>query len=123
MKNKLRVYIQLFFLALVGYVAIRPLFDSSYVADFEAYCPFGGIASLGSKLSQGTMSCNMSEVQVMLGIGLLVGVILIGKLFCSYVCPIGTVTEWLGKIGDKLKVRIEMPKILDRPLRALKYVI
>ena len=123
MKNKLRVYIQLFFLALVGYVIIRPLFDQSYVADFEAYCPFGGIASLGSKLSQGTMSCNMSEVQVMLGIGLLVGVILIGKLFCSYVCPIGTVTEWLGKIGDRFNVRIEMPKYLDRPLRSLKYII
>lgn len=123
MKNKIRVYMQFAILALIGYVAIRPLFDKSYVSDFEAYCPFGGIASLGSKLSQGTMSCNMSEVQVMLGIGLLVGVILVGKLFCSYVCPIGTVTEWLGRLGQKLKIRIEMPKLPDRLLRSLKYII
>lgn len=123
MTNKVRVIFQSIFLGLIGYVAIRPLFDPAYVSDFEAYCPFGGIASLGSKLSQGTMSCNMSETQVLLGIGVLVGVIIIGKLFCSYVCPIGSVTEWLGKIGEKFKIRMEMPTMVDRPLRALKYVI
>lgn len=123
MKNKIRVVIQAIILGLIGYVAVRPVFDTSYTADFESYCPFGGLASLGSKLSQGTMSCNMSEVQLMLGIGLLVGVIIVGKLFCSYICPIGSVTEWLGKIGEKLKIRREMPRYLDRPLRLLKYVL
>lgn len=123
MKNKIRVSFQLIILALIGYVAVRPLFDANYVADFESYCPFGGLASLGSKLSQGTMSCNMSEIQLMLGIGLVIGVIVVGKLFCSYICPIGSITEWLGKIGEKLKIRIEMPNKVDRALRALKYVI
>lgn len=123
MKNKIRVSFQLLVLALIGYVAIRPLFDPAYVSDFESYCPFGGLSSLGSKLNQGTMSCNMSETQVMLGIGLLIGVIVIGKLFCSYICPIGAITEWLGKIGEKFKVRIDIPNKLDRPLRSLKYLI
>lgn len=123
MTNKVRVIFQSIFLAMIGYVAIRPLFDKAYVSDFEAYCPFGGIASLGSKLSQGTMSCNMSETQVLLGIGVIVGILLIGKLFCSYVCPIGAITEWLGKIGEKFKIRIEMPKMIDRVLRSLKYAI
>ncbi|MDP3830558.1 MAG: 4Fe-4S binding protein, partial [Ignavibacteriaceae bacterium] len=53
----------------------------------------------------------------------LIGVIVIGKLFCSYICPIGSITEWLGRLGEKFKVRMEMPKFLDRPLRSLKYVI
>lgn len=123
MKNKVRLSIQIIILGLIAYVAIRPLFDSSYVADFEAYCPFGGLASLGSKLNQGTMSCNMSEVQLLLGIGLVVGVILVGKLFCGYICPIGSITEWLGKLGEKLRVRIDMPSLIDRPLRLLKYGI
>lgn len=123
MKNKIRVIYQFLFLGLIGYVALRPVFDKAYLADFEAYCPFGGISSLASKLNQGTMSCNMSEVQLLLGIGLLVGVLLIGKLFCSYICPIGTVAEWLGKLGDKLKIRREMPAVLDRPFRLLKYVL
>jgi len=123
MKNKIRVSFQLIILALIGYVAARPLFDPNYLSDFESYCPFGGLASLGSKLNQGTMSCNMSEVQVMLGIGLIIGAILIGKLFCSYVCPIGSITEWLGKVGEKFKIRIEIPDKLDRPLRSLKYLV
>jgi polyferredoxin len=123
MKNKIRTAFQLIILGLIGYVAARPMFDSSYVADFESYCPFGGLSSLGSKLNQGTMACNMSETQVLLGIGLIIGIILIGKLFCSYICPIGAVTEWLGNLGKKLKVRIDMPAIIDRPLRLLKYAI
>jgi len=123
MKNKIRLGFQLFFLLLIGYVAVRPLFDKSYVSDFEAYCPFGGISSFFSMLNQATMACNMSEVQYILGLGLVAGVILVGKLFCSYVCPIGAVTEWLGKLGQKLKIRIEMPSVVDRPLRLLKYVL
>jgi len=122
-KNKIRVLFQLIILGLVGYIAVKPLLVPGYASDFETYCPFGGLASLGSKLNQGTMSCNMSEVQLILGIGLIIGVIIIGKLFCSYLCPIGSVTEWIGKLGEKLKIRIEMPKVLDRPLRLLKYVI
>jgi len=123
MKNKIRMIFQFIILGLIGYVAIRPAFDKSYVADFEAYCPFGGVSSFMSKLNQGTMACNMSEVEAMLGIGLIIGVIVIGKLFCSYVCPIGTITEWIGRLGTKLKLRREMPKYLDRPLRSLKYVL
>lgn len=123
MKNKIRLVLQSLFLGLIAYVAIRPIFDPSYISDFESYCPFGGLASLGSKLNQGTMSCNMSETQLMIGIGLIIGVLLIGKLFCSYVCPIGSISEWLGKIGDKLHVRLTIPQKLDRPLRALKYLL
>lgn len=121
--NTIRIAFQSIILGLIGYVALRPVFDKAYTSDFEAYCPFGGLSSLGSKLYKGTMSCNMSETQVMLGIGLLVGVIILGKLFCSYICPIGTISEWLGKLGDKLKLRRDMPKVADKPLRILKYGI
>src|SRR3989339_2136702 len=121
--NSIRIAFQSIILGLIGYVALRPVFDKAYTSDFEAYCPFGGLSSLGSKLFQGTMSCNMSETQVVLGIGLLVGVIVLGKLFCSYICPIGTITEWLGKLGDKFKLRRNIPNAADRPLRILKYGI
>lgn len=123
MKNKVRSIFQLIFLGLVVYVGVRPIFDSSYAQDFEAYCPFGGISSFFSKLNLGTMSCQMSTTQVALGFGLLLGVLLFGKLFCSYVCPLGTIMEWIGKLGDKLNLRFDIPKIIDRPLRALKYVL
>ncbi len=121
--NTIRIAFQATILALIGYVALRPLFDKAYVSDFESYCPFGGLSSLGSKLFKGTMSCNMSEVQVMLGIGLVAGVIIFGKLFCSYLCPIGSVSEWLGKLGEKFGIRRDIPGRVDRPLRIFKYGI
>ena len=121
--NRIRIAFQGIILALIGYVAVRPLLDKTYSRDFEAYCPFGGLSSLASKLYQGTMSCTMSEVQVMLGVGLVVGVIVLGKLFCSYVCPIGSLTEWIGKLGEKFGLRREIPVRIDRPLRVLKYAL
>jgi polyferredoxin len=122
-RNPIRVAFQLLILALIGYVAVRPLFGGGYVADFEKYCPFGGLSSLASKWNMGTMSCTMNEIQVLLGVGLLVGVVLVGKLFCSYLCPIGSITEWLGLLGQKWKIRREMPDKVDRPLRLLKYAL
>ena len=122
-RNPIRVGFQLLILGLLGYVALRPLFGGGYVADFEAYCPFGGLSSIASKLNIDTMSCTMNEVQVLLGVGLLVGVVVIGKLFCSYLCPIGSITEWLGLLGQKWKIRREMPATIDRPLRLLKYAL
>ncbi len=123
MKNKIRIWMQLIFLGLVVYVGLRPIFDPAYAQDFEAYCPFGGISSFFSKLQLGTMSCQMSTTQVALGFGLLLGVLILGKLFCSYVCPLGTIMEWLGRLGDKLKIRFDLPKFLDRPFRVLKYIL
>ncbi len=123
MRNKIRLSIQLSIVAMIVYAIIRPLVDSSYHPDFEAYCPLGGIGALMSKFNLGSSSCQMGEVQMMLGIALIVGAIIFGKLFCSYICPIGTFMEWLGRIGDKFKIRFSIPEYLDRPLRLLKYAL
>ncbi len=121
--NTIRIGFQSIILLLLVYVAVRPLFDSNYIADFEAYCPFGGLSALMSKLHLGSLSCQMGETQIFLGITLLIGAMLFGKLFCSYICPIGTVTEWLGKIGEKFKLRLKMPNYLDRGFRIFKYAL
>ena len=96
--NKTKLFIQAALLLLIVSLLVIGLFNKAFTTDFEAYCPFGGILSLGSKLWMGTMSCAMSENQLFMGIMLIVGVILFGKLFCGYLCPIGTVTEWLNKL-------------------------
>jgi NAD-dependent dihydropyrimidine dehydrogenase PreA subunit len=62
-------------------------------------------------------------MQIMLGIMLLAGAVFFSKLFCGYICPLGTISEFFGKLGDKLKVRIHISEIFDNPLRALKYIL
>lgn len=47
-----------------------------------------------------------------------------GKSFCSWLCPIGFLSETLGAFGDKIfKGKIKLPRVLDYPLRSLKYLL
>lgn len=54
--------------------------------------------------------------------------LLIGKSFCSWLCPIGFLSELVGDFGDKIwkklfRRKVKLPKILDYPLRSLKYLL
>lgn len=50
--------------------------------------------------------------------------IFFGKSFCSWLCPIGLLSELIGDFGEKVfKRRLKLPKILDIPLRSLKYLL
>ena len=47
-----------------------------------------------------------------------------GKSFCSWICPVGFISELTGEFGVKLfKNKLHMPKFLDVPLRSLKYLL
>lgn len=47
-----------------------------------------------------------------------------GKSFCSWLCPVGFLSESLGDLGEKiLGRRIRTPRWLDYPLRSLKYLL
>ena len=93
--------------------------------DVEKYCPFGGLQAFGTYLVRNSLACSMSMLQIMMGLVLAAGVILFSKLFCGYLCPLGTVGEAMGRVGEKLRLRVDIPSgsIADRVLRALKYVL
>ncbi len=47
-----------------------------------------------------------------------------GKSFCSWLCPVGLLSETLGDLGDKiLGRRLSLPHWLDYPLRSIKYLL
>jgi polyferredoxin len=46
------------------------------------------------------------------------------KAFCSWLCPIGTISESLWQAGKKLFGRnVALPRWIDTPLRGLKYLL
>lgn len=50
--------------------------------------------------------------------------VLMKKSFCSWLCPVGTLSEYLWKFGRKIyKRNYNPPRWLDIPLRSLKYVL
>ena len=50
--------------------------------------------------------------------------LILKKGFCGWICPIGFLSEYLGKLGQKIfgKTFI-LPKWLDYPLRSIKYLL
>ncbi|HOI88108.1 MAG TPA: 4Fe-4S binding protein [Lentimicrobium sp.] len=121
--NNYRLILQWTIIVLLVYLIVRPLVDRSYIADFEAYCPFGGLQALSSFLANNSLACSMTTTQIAMGLALLAGVFLFSKLFCSYICPIGIFTEWLGRIGKRFKMNFVITGPADRLLRVLKYAI
>jgi polyferredoxin len=110
-------------IAFIIFLVIRPFFSNDYTPDFEAYCPFGGIQALSSYLLNNSLACTMTSAQIAMGVLLMIGIVLFSKLFCAYICPVGTFSEWLGKMGDTLKVRITLKGITDKIFRSFKYIL
>lgn len=50
--------------------------------------------------------------------------LLFRKSFCGWLCPVGTISEYLWKLGRSIFGRnFSLPKWLDYPLRSLKYLL
>ncbi len=51
-----------------------------------------------------------------------------GKSFCSWLCPVGYISELIGEFGEKIiyklfRKKIRLSKFIDYPLRSLKYLL
>ena len=102
------------------------IIPSKEAVDPETYCPMGGLQALTTYLAQGSLPCSMSSVQVMMGIALVAAIVLFSKLFCAYICPIGTVQDLVGKARNAMKIKsikVRNGSALDKILRIVKYAL
>lgn len=123
-KNWLKYLLQ--FGVLIALILTLTKVFGNETADPEAYCPFGGLETLATYLTQGSLACSMTTVQIMMGVVLAIGVILFGKLFCGYICPMGLVNEMFVKLRRKLKIKLFVIKngsLADKLLRLVKYAL
>jgi len=106
--------------------AATKIFTQMEPADPERYCPMGGLEALATFFQRGSLPCSMSTVQIMMGIFLAGAVILFSKLFCSYICPVGTVEDLLIKLRKALRIKsltIRNGGAADKILRIVKYAL
>ncbi|MBO5980703.1 MAG: 4Fe-4S binding protein, partial [Bacteroidales bacterium] len=102
------------------------LVSADKAADPEAYCPMGGLQALATYLANNSLPCSMSSLQVMMGIVLVAAVVLFSKLFCAYICPVGTVQDIIRKLRDALhikSVKVRNGSAIDKFLRIVKYAL
>lgn len=102
------------------------LIPGETAADPEAFCPMGGLQAFATYLAQNSLPCSMSSLQVMMGLALVAAVVLFSKLFCGYLCPLGTVQDIIKRL--RVKFRIKSVKIangsaIDNILRIIKYAL
>ena len=107
-------------------VFITGIIPSKEAVDPETYCPMGGLQALATYLAQGSLPCSMSSVQVMMGIALVAAIVLFSKMFCAYICPVGTVQDLLGKARNAMHVKglkVRNGSVPDKILRIVKYAL
>jgi len=72
------------------------------LCNFHAICPFGAVETAGRLIFSGKFIPKIHESNLWVFLGIALSTAVMGPLFCSYLCPLGSVQEWIGKIGKKI---------------------
>jgi len=92
-------------------------------AGVEAWLPIASLMNLKALILTGDVPPIHAAGMFML-IAFLAISWLYRKAFCSWICPIGTISEWLWQTGQAWLGRtFAAPRWLDIPLRGLKYIL
>jgi polyferredoxin len=87
----------------------------------EGFLPIGALMGWKHFLVTGEWDAIHPAAMVILAFAGMMS-FLLRKSFCSWFCPVGTLSEWLWKTGERLFGRnYPIPPWLDYPLRSLKY--
>lgn len=131
-EQNLRFSIQLFFLLFIALVSVNhtlaetgggiPLLSA---ASLHAICPFGGVETLYSFVSNGEYVKKIHSSSIILMSAVFFMTLLLGPVFCGWVCPLGAIQEWIGKLGKKIfknKYNNFIPENIDSKLRYIRYI-
>jgi NapH/MauN family ferredoxin-type protein len=123
----LRASVQFGFLGFMTWLGYRHQVlggGPSGVPTVDALCPFGGLEGLYSILASGTWLRRLAPSAMVLLVVLVVMTLLFGRIFCGWICPLGTLGEWNSRLGSRLGIKKrELPPKVDGVLRWLKYLV
>ena len=92
-------------------------------AGVEGWLPIAGLMNLKYFVATGDVPAIHPAAMFLLMAFLAISV-LMKKAFCSWLCPVGTLSENLWKLGRKIfRKNVRAPRWLDIPLRGLKYLL
>lgn len=90
----------------------------------EAYCPMGGLEGLYLFVTTGGFIRRIQPSTMVVFAAVLIMTLIFSRGFCGWVCPFGSLQEWLGILGRKLFGKQYNPTgPWEKRLRYLKYVV
>ena len=133
--QRLRLTLQILFAALNVWIGVQfylwvrwaesggRAFEVSRPAGVEGWLPIEGLMQLKYFLITGKVP-HVHAAGFFLFTSFLVISFVFRKAFCSWICPVGTVSEYLWKVGRSIFGRsFQLPRWADIPLRSLKYLV
>jgi polyferredoxin len=133
--QEIRRCVQIALLLLNAYIGIRFVLwvryfesqgNSPYIerpAGVDGWLPIAGLMNLRYYLVTHHIPAIHPSAMVLVCVFVLCS-LLVKKSFCSWLCPVGTASEYLWKLGRKLFRRsFTVPLWLDLPLRSVKYFL
>lgn len=117
------LYIGLTFIVFVGQLENEALTEVSRPAGVEGFLPISALVGLKAWLATGSFD-PIHPAGLVIFLAAITVSVLFKRAFCSWICPIGTLSEGLAKIEKRLFGRsFLMPNWLDYLLRSVKYII
>lgn len=92
----------------------------------HAICPFGGVETFYTFITGQGLISKIHDSTMVMFVLVLAGGVLFGSAFCGFICPLGTIQEWVGKLGKRFfpkKYNQIVPEKLDKKLRYFRYVV
>ncbi len=130
----LRTLIQLIFLVLCIWIGVQFAYYIAAInsgtpptvarpGGIEAFLPISGLFGTAAWLKGGSIN-PVHPAAVVIFVSIIVVSLALRRAFCSWICPVGTISEWLWKLGfKKLGRNFRPPRWLDYALRGIKYLL
>jgi polyferredoxin len=133
---------QLLFLSFILFLAVQHVIvgesGTTVIASAEAFCPFGGLETLYSFISNGgafVSHTHLSNVVILAAV--LLTALIFRSAFCGWVCPLGFLQDLVSNLAAVLQKRFKTLRhavsslkkrgarlaVLDRYLRYMKYIV
>ena len=94
--------------------------------ELQGFCPFGAVQTLFRGFFDPSYFVRSGYSNLWVLLGVLVITMLFGAVFCSTLCPLGSVQEWMGKLGRRLlkkRYNPAVPKRVNTLLQSLRFIL
>jgi polyferredoxin len=119
----LNLYIGTLFYVWVRHIESGSTLSLARPAGVEGWLPIAGLMNLKYFALTGSVPA-VHPAAMFLLVSFLAIALLLRKAFCSWLCPVGTISEYLWRFGQLLLRRnFRLPRWIDLSLRSLKYVL